>query len=309
MKTCSNDPRVTRHPLIERHTSAEIERVAAETLASRVEGDRFVRTSLRVEDLRLNIDGPGLSPTPPSHAHHCGHGFSNGVGGGDVAAAQRARLDEVAKLAGALAELKAEYRTWRQDNPHAVEPGNGSRSLGEILDDPSLSTGDMCIHIVEVIFHERPETVDELRAAVPHGEVPAEPQAPAAASGGPTAGSNTEISRGIFSLFGMGANLLGGLLSSPLAIPLLTAACAVIPGAQVIAPFIPVIAPIAGMALSGVGGLASQVGQGQAPSLDPASLASPDMLAQLLPAITGMLGGGAAAPAPAPPAPLPLPAA
>lgn len=306
MKTCSNDPRVTHHH-VERRTSADLERVAAETLASRIDGDRFVRTSVRVEDLRLHIDGPGLSPTPPSHAHHCGHGFANGVGGGDVAAAQRARLDEVAKLAGALAELKAEYRAWREENPNAVEPGNGSRSLGDILDDPSLSTGDMCIHIVEVIFHERPETVDELRCTAPHGEVPAESQAPSAPSAGPNAGSNTEISRGIFSAFGMGANLLGGLLSSPLAIPLLTAACAVIPGAQVIAPFIPVIAPIAGMALSGVGGMASQVGQGQAPSLDPSGLASPDMLAQLLPAITGMIGGGAAAPA-APVAPLPVPA-
>ncbi|MBI1946752.1 MAG: hypothetical protein HYS27_13730 [Deltaproteobacteria bacterium] len=308
MKTCSNDPRVAHHHNVVRRTSADLERVAGEALVSRIDADRFVRTSVRVEDLHLRIDGPGLSPMPPSQGNRCGHGFAQGVGGGDVAAAQRARLDEVAKLAGALAELKADYRAWRLENPNAVEPGNGTRSLGEILDDPSLSTGDMCIDIVEVIFHERPEAADELRATIPNGEIPAERQAPDAGSTGSSPGSNTDISRGIFSAFGMGANLLGGLLSSPLAIPLLTAACAVIPGAQVIAPFIPVIAPIAGMALSGVGGMASHVGQGQAPGLDPSSLASPDMLAQLLPAITGTLGGGAATNAAAPAAPLPVPA-
>ncbi len=303
MKTCNDQPRIAAQRFVDRHPQLDVHQLASETLAARVSTDHFVRTSVRVEDLQLRIEGPGLTPMSPSRAHHCGRGFARGVGGGDVQTTQRACLDDVAKLAAALTQLKADYKAWRNENPDAVEPGNGARTLGEILDDPALSTGDLCVNLVDVILHERPETADELRATIPAHEVPTSAAAPSAAPGGD--GSNTELSRGLFSAFGMGANLLAGLLQSPLAIPLLTAAATVIPGAQVLVPFIPVIAPIAGMALSGLGGMATQVGQGQAPGLDASGAMSPDMLSQLLPAITGMIGGAAGAPAAAPVVPLP----
>lgn len=300
VKTCANHPLIAHRNRAERNIRAEVQLRDAEALHVRIDADRFVRTTSRTHELCVRVDGQGLAPAAPSHAPRCGHGYAHGPGGGDVAAAQKSRLEEVARLAEVLTQLKGDYRIWRQENPAAAEPTDGCRSLGAILDDPTLSTGELCVHLVAVICHERPETAAEVRACLPHHEQQGQGE-----QAGPPA--NTEISRGIFSLFGMGANLLGGFLSSPLAVPLLTAACAAIPGAQVLVPFLPVIAPIAGMALSGVGGMAGQVGQGQAPSFDPSALLSPDMLAQVVPAITGMIGGAAGLPAGG--LPLPIPAA
>jgi hypothetical protein len=192
-------------------------------------------------------------------------------------------LEQYGKVVDELARLRAEYKEYRKQHPDQPEPTNGCRGLGDILDDPNLTTDQMCVHVVEVIIHERPETCDEIRAHIPNNEIPG--QVP---NGGPP--PNTEISRGIFSAFGGIAQLVGGFLQSPLAVPLLTAACAAIPGLQPLAPFIPVIAPIAGAALGGLGGMSAQVGEGQAPSLDASSLASPDLLASVLPALTGLAG-------------------
>jgi hypothetical protein len=193
---------------------------------------------------------------------------------------EHACLSDYGKLIDQLAEMRAGYAQWRTENPNAREPTDGCRSLGDILNDPTLTSDQMCVHIIEVIIHERPETADEIRASIPAHELES-------VSGGPP--PNTEISRGIFSAFGGLASLVGGFLQSPFAVPLLTAACAAIPGAQVLIPFLPVLAPVAGAALNGLGGMAGQVGQGEAPTLDAASLASgaagavsPDALASVL---------------------------
>ncbi|OGQ16797.1 MAG: hypothetical protein A2138_26165 [Deltaproteobacteria bacterium RBG_16_71_12] len=300
MRICPTESHATERTTSNDRATFEVRRTSAELIERPLAGDRFVRTAARLEELRAMVGGPGCTPERPSRAACCGTGYAAGAGGGDAAAAQRACLADLARLASAFGQVRRDYHTWQDANPEAREPGNGTRTLGQILDDPTLSTAELSAQLIEVLLHERPETADELRATIPSHELPEQPAAP----GGEQ--PNTEISRGIFSALGMGANLLGGLLQSPLAVPLLTAACTAIPGLQPLAVAIPFIAPIAGMALSGVGGVASQVGQGQAPTADLAGLASPDMLASLVPAITGMLGGAAG---PVPGAPLaPLPA-
>ncbi|MCC7109521.1 MAG: hypothetical protein IT382_09555 [Deltaproteobacteria bacterium] len=288
MKTCNRDPHVHTQPTTNNNHNPRF-----------LEERRQILDTPAIDALRINArDGfeRNIMQCPPPARFPSGNG--QGVGG-PLGLTPVSELETAARLAAALSQLKSDYKEWRTQNPSAVEPGDGCRCLGEILDDPTLSSQDLCVHIIAVIVHERPEAVDELRATIPAHELPEnEPVQAAPAPSGE--GSNTEISRGLFSAFGMGANLLGGLLSSPLAVPVLTAVCAAIPGAQVLLPFLPIIAPVAGMALSGLGGMATQVGQGQAPDLDPSSLLNPEMLTQLGSAVTGGVGGAAGLPIPLP---------
>ncbi len=202
---------------------------------------------------------------------------------------------ESGRLGGALADFEAAYRGWRYGNPDAPEPGDGTRSVGDLLDDPSLSDHELCVRLIAVLLHEQPSLAGELHAAAAPLDAPM-----AAPAGTPPNGDPTQALLGVA---GMGASALGGLLQNPLAIPVLSGACLLVPGLEPLALAVPFIAPIAGMALSGLGGMATQASQGQAPQLAMAA-GAPGAADPLLGMLAGVVGGATGAPS-APVLPVP----
>lgn len=207
--------------------------------------------------------------------------------------------EDLLQLAQALASFEDGYRGWRCQHPEAHEPSDGSRTVGELLDDPSLSDHELCARLVAVLLHEEPGLAGELQAAAgAPGASPSVPSVPAAPA------ASADPMAGILGMAGMGANLLGGLLQNPLAIPILSGVCLAIPGLEPLALAVPLVAPVAGMVLSGVGGMATQAAQGQGAAVGGGAVA-----AGAADPLMGLLGGLTGAPATAPNAPvLPLPA-
>ncbi|MCC7073960.1 MAG: hypothetical protein IT383_21810 [Deltaproteobacteria bacterium] len=211
---------------------------------------------------------------------------------------------ELGRLAGALARLESDYRGWRAEHPGAPEPGDGQRTVGEILDDPSLSNEELCVRLLAVLLHEQPALASELAAAAGPLDAPV----PVAADAPAAPASAVDPMAGLLGVLGMGASTLGGLLQNPLAIPVLSGACLLVPGLEPLALAVPFVAPIAGMALSSVGGMATQVGQGQAPQLGVPANAAAGAADPLLGLIGSIAGAATGAPANVPAPVLPLPA-
>jgi hypothetical protein len=240
----------------------------------------------RIEDLQ-----PRFCPAPPSSSSSSGAGYSPtpvaSDRGGSIET-QKACLDHMAQLHGHLTNIKQQYVEWKQANPHAPEPTDGDKTMGEILE---LPVHEQCVRILCVVIHEQPQVLEDPaihaspEAGIPSNEVPG--QAPV---GG-------DFLSQMGQMFGPLAQMLGGFLSSPLATPILMAAANLIPPpvGQVVMAAVPFLAPIAGQVLSGLGSGAG----GQSAGAPSAGV--PD-LGALIGGVSGLLGGagGVAAPAPVP---------
>lgn len=210
------------------------------------------------------------------------HGYPAHSSAGCTVEAQRAALGQLKDLHACLEQVRVDYRDWKASNPNVREPSDGTRTLGDILE-ADMPVDVRCVHIVIVIAHECPGAFEHAGGASEtaptdghRGEMPTQ-QAPSRE--GDFISYLGETFGPLLQALGPVAQLLGGLLSSPIGAQLLTAACAVIPGAQVLLPFIPVIAPVAGALLSGVGGMASGAPGG-----------GPD-LQSVVSGLSGFLGG------------------
>lgn len=229
------------------------------------------------------------APRPGSSGNHgypgCEHRSAN------VCATQEMSMRELGDLLAALKGCREGRAAYCEAHPDAPVPGDGTYTIDEILNHPTMSTGEVCCRIVAVIVHEHPDAVARCGEAAgvepPATDVPA-PGAPAAGQ------SATPYGDAIFGMFGQVASFLGPILGNPMVATLLAGLLAATPLAP-IAMFLPVILPIAGTALSALGGMSTQVSQGQDPTLSLGGGASPDMLGGLLQAVTGMLGGAPSA--------------
>jgi hypothetical protein len=241
---------------------------------------------------------PALSAPAPSAAAASGHGYPKCAGGHrNVVENQRACLTQVAELQRHLGDIREQYVQWKKANPNAPEPTDGEKPIGDIVNG-DMPVHEQCVRLLCVILMQHPEILDEagvpddesFRAHIPSHEIPGQAPGGAAPAGG-------DFLTMMGQMFGPLAQLLGGLLQSPLAIPLLAAAANLIPPpvGQIVAVAVPFLAPIAGQALQAVGGMAA--GQGAAPG---APGAAPD-LGALVGGLTGLLGGiGGLAGTPAP---------
>lgn len=241
---------------------------------------------------------PSQGAPPPRDAAPSGEGYPTcDHGTGNVHGSQAATLRELGEVLTALRQMRSAREDYRCQNPDAPVPTDGQYTIDEILNHPTMSTGEVCCRVVAVILHEHPEALEEVGRCT--GTTP--PAAPTDTQGTPEASapnSNTEAGQAVFGIFGQVASFLGPLLGNPLVGMGLGALLAATPLAP-IAPFLPVILPLAGSALTMLGGAATQVSQGQDPTLAPGSGPSPDMLGGLLQAIPAMLGAApGAAPAP-----------
>jgi hypothetical protein len=211
---------------------------------------------------------PAHAAAPPSSSSPSGAGYPTSCGCDDVVATQRACLGDVGKLHEHLAAVRDQYRSWKAANPTAPEPTDGQKCMGEIVDG-DMPVHEQCVRLLCIILREHPEILDEVkgsepgRATIPSNEVP-NAEAPAAPAQGGDALSY------LAQTFGPLASLLGGFLSSPVAVPLLSAAALLIPlpVGEVVAAAVPFVAPIAGQILQGVGGMAGGAPAAPAGGLD-----------------------------------------
>jgi hypothetical protein len=247
-------------------------------------------------------------PPPREPARHAEipHGYATSCveRSPNVIATQQASLKELGEVLAALRGMRDARADYVKQNPGALVPSDGHYTIDEILNHPSMSTGEVCCRVVAVILHEHPEALDEIGGST--GTTPPSTPAPKTPSAEATAPANdTQAGQAVFGIFGQIASFVGPLLGNPLVATALSALLLATPLAP-IAPFLPVILPLAGSALGMLGGAATQVAQGQDPTLTPGAMAggqggaSPDLLGGLLQAIPSMLGAApAAAPAPA----------
>lgn len=247
--------------------------------------DSFQVPPERARGRRLDELAPRFCAPPPSLPSATGAGYPQQPTGGRLVESQKVCLERMEQLHGHLSNIKQHYGEWKAANPNAPEPSDGEKTMSEILE---LPVHEQCVRILCVVIHEQPQVLSdpamnsspEPSFGIPPNELQTQPAPP-------------DFLGEMGKLFGPLAQMLGGLLSSPAGIAILTVAVGLIPGAQPIAAAIPFIAPIAGMALSGIGGMASGQPAAGAPG------AMPD-LGALISGVSGLLGGaGAVAGAPA----------
>lgn len=271
---------------------------------STLDGLRLRASGLVAEDNRTSGSlGSDFGAPRPRCEHATGVGYPNALGRSGVCSPsvmdnQRAGLVELAKLQGSFSDLAVQYRAWRDANPSVPEATDGQMTLGEILDG-DMPTHERCVRIVCVLIHEQPGVLEEAGISCSDGAAANAPIGDTPATEAPSGDFLSYLGETfgpLMKTLGPMAQMLGGFLSSPLALPLLSAACALIPGAQPILPFLPVILPIAGVALSGVGGMMSG-GDAAAPTAGLDLNAVVGGLSGLLGGVGGVAGG---APAPVP---------
>jgi hypothetical protein len=225
-------------------------------------------------------------------------GASDGYAGRDVKhsgacvhESQAMSLHQMGELLAAIRQMREDRASWVAEHPNASTPTDGCYSIDEILNNDHMSTGEVCVRIVGCIVHEHPECVAEIGDAT--GTAP--PQAERRRQPAPSApGADANPLAGIFGFLGPMASFLGPLLGNPIVGTLLMPLLAATPLAP-IAPFLPLILPIAGSALSMAGGAMTQIGSGGGM---PGGGPTPDFLGQLLQAVPAMLGGTPTSPAP-----------
>lgn len=278
----------------------------------------------KLEDLQPRFCAP-----PPSLRDATGSGYAQRIAG--TRASQQACLEHVEKLHGSLRDIKLQYTEWKAANPNAREPSDGELTMGQILE---LPVHEQCVRILCIVIHERPETIDECRHAgsshepngcghgdeprfgIPSGEIPGQvagpapsaptaPTAPTAATA-PSAPAGGDFLSEMGKMFGPLASMLGGLLQNPAVIGILAAASLLIPPpvGPIVALAIPLIAPLAGMLLQGLGGA---MGGAPAPGAPGAAPGGFDLNA-LMAMVSGLGGmfGATGATAGAAPAPVPV---
>lgn len=306
-----NEARVHKQPSLEQLDKAIRVRDAYESSPAapgRIGGPKL-------EDLQPRFCAP-----PPSLRDATGNGYAQRITG--TRASQQACLEHVEKLHGSLRDIKLQYTEWKAANPNAREPSDGELTMGQILE---LPVHEQCVRILCIVIHERPETVDECQRhagssnepngccepcephfGIPSGEIPGQvagpaPTAPAPPSA-PAAPPGGDFLSEMGKLFGPLAGMLGGLLQNPAVIGILSAASLLIPPpvGEIVAVAIPLLAPLAGMLLQGLGGA-----MGGAPAGAAGAAPGGFDLNALLGMVSG-LGGmfGATGAVPAAPAPV-----
>ncbi len=215
----------------------------------------------------------GATPTPHAPAGQPAWSLE----AGKRAAVGGPRIDP-AQVKASLKEVRAHYQEWKASHPDAPEPTDGKYTMGDVVNG-NMPQDEQCMRLVLMLLKQSPSTVDDLVAAAPSADPssaaassgaadapaqdPTQATAPAQPAGDPLGGFMQALGP-MAQMLGPVAQILGGVLMSPLGPMIIgAAACAIPPPVgEAIAPFAATIAPIAGAALMGLGGVASSQAAG-----------------------------------------------